>query len=68
MRFLTFEEELTIDKEAIEKMHEIYPHLTKEEIRKIAVGSSYFLNSNERELRQQFGGIWREISLRVLGK
>lgn len=68
MRFLTFEEELAIDAEAIEKMHELHPNVSKEVIRKIAVGPSYFLNHKEKELREQFGGIWREISLRVLGK
>ena len=65
---MTFEEELAVDKETIEKMHELCPHITKEEIRKIAVGSFYFTNREEKELRLLFGELWREISLKILGK
>jgi hypothetical protein len=68
LRFLTFEEELAIDDEALNKMLELYPNLTKQEIRNIAIGTSHLLPPKSRELRQQFNGIWRDIYRRILGK
>ena len=68
MRFLTFEEELAIDDEAIEKMRELHPVMSKEDIKKLVFRASSSLSSGEKELRQQFSEIWREISRRTLGK
>ena len=68
MRFLTFEEELAIDDEALEKMLELHPNLTKQELRNIAIGTSHLLPPKSKELRQQFNMIWRDICRRVLGK